>query len=264
MKPIGRGRTATIYAWEDNRVLKLFNQGYDRSMAEREAWVSKRVQEAGLPVPAVYDLVELNGQYGVVYERIDGKSMLNQLQAKPWRGMTLARQLADLHAAVHRTHLDDFPSHRERMVWQIEHADPMPDPIKIAALDALGKLPDGHAVCHGDFHPDNILMSPRGPVIIDWESVTRGNPLADVARSLLLISLGEPVYAMSTAVRWMMNRTRVLFCRAYLQRYLKLSGATKEAIQAWALPVAAARLNDWIPEEQARLLAYIETLLPPE
>jgi aminoglycoside phosphotransferase (APT) family kinase protein len=52
---------------------------------------------------------------------------------------------------------------------------------------ALARRPHGEAVCHGDLHPGNVIMSPQGPVIIDWIDASRGDPLADVARSVLLL-----------------------------------------------------------------------------
>ncbi|MFC2013409.1 phosphotransferase family protein [Chloroflexota bacterium] len=61
----------------------------------------------------------------------------------------------------------------------------MPSRVKEVVLEALEQLPDGSAVCHGDFHPRNIIISSRGPVIIDWANATQGNPLADVAWILL-------------------------------------------------------------------------------
>ena len=53
-------------------------------------------------------------------------------------------------------------------------------------------LPDGDRLSHGDFHPANILMDGDEPVIIDWSNVTRGDPAADVARTLVILESGEP------------------------------------------------------------------------
>src|SRR5262249_24371676 len=53
-------------------------------------------------------------------------------------------------------------------------------------LRVLETLPDADALCHGDYHPDNVLLSARGPLVIDWENAALGDPLADVARTLLL------------------------------------------------------------------------------
>ena len=41
--------------------------------------------------------------------------------------------------------------------------------------------PERPALCHGDFHPFNVMLSPRGPIVIDWNNAHIGNPLEDVA-----------------------------------------------------------------------------------
>jgi aminoglycoside phosphotransferase (APT) family kinase protein len=58
-------------------------------------------------------------------------------------------------------------------------------------LEGLERLPQGAALCHFDFHPDQVLMTQRGPVVIDWMTAFRGHPLADVARSCVLLSFGQ-------------------------------------------------------------------------
>ncbi|MFD1910018.1 phosphotransferase family protein [Paenibacillus rhizoplanae] len=56
-------------------------------------------------------------------------------------------------------------------------------------LSRLAELPDGEKLCHGDFHPDNILMDDK-LWVIDWMTGVRGNPAADVARSVIMFSIG--------------------------------------------------------------------------
>ncbi len=135
----------------------------------------------------------------------------------------------------------------------------LPAPTKETVLKVLGQLPEGSAVCHGDLHPDQIIMSLRGPIIIDWIDATQGNPLADVARTSLILQTGKvPSFI---AGRWLINRFRGLFHSIYLRSYLQLRPASREQIAAWQLPVTAARLTEDIPEEKDHLLALIEASL---
>src|SRR3546814_7594415 len=64
--------------------------------------------------------------------------------------------------------------------------------VQTCALPILDALPDGDRLCHGDYHPGNVIETAGGPVVIDWPAVTRGHPDADYARTLLLLRLGEP------------------------------------------------------------------------
>src|SRR5262249_32610054 len=58
------------------------------------------------------------------------------------------------------------------------------------ALAMLEALPDGDRLCHGDFHPANVLVGRNGPAVIDWTGATRGDPAADLARTRLLLQAG--------------------------------------------------------------------------
>ena len=63
-------------------------------------------------------------------------------------------------------------------------------------LDTILDMPDGDRLCHGDFHPLNILGNTFDPLIIDWLDAGRGDPAADVCRSYLLLELHAVEIAM--------------------------------------------------------------------
>jgi aminoglycoside phosphotransferase (APT) family kinase protein len=258
--PIARGRTAEVFAWQDGQVLKLFYDWVPPTWVETETKASRTVYEAGLPAPAVEGVVEADSRRGIVFERVEGPSMLAEWKSKPWVLVRSARQLAELHAAIHALPGAGLPAYRERLEGSIRAAQALPAHLKDAALSALARLPDGDALCHGDFHPDNVIVTARGPIIIDWMTAVRGNPLADVARtSLLLCKAALPP---GTRGRWIVEAGRRLYHAIYLRRYLQLHPASREDIAAWRLPTLAARLNENIAAEQAQLLAAIETALP--
>ncbi|MGH9203206.1 MAG: phosphotransferase family protein, partial [Vicinamibacterales bacterium] len=94
---IAEGRTAEVFAWGDRHILKLFRSWCPRTWAEHEARVARAVHQAALPVPAVGDLVEVDGRTGIIYERIAGRSMVREFVSKPWKIVHFAPMLADLH-----------------------------------------------------------------------------------------------------------------------------------------------------------------------
>ena len=257
---IAQGRTAEIFLWKDNQVLKLFLEGFPATRVEYEVRTTRAIHKSGLPVPAVEGIMEVEGRMGIIFERVEGPSMLGLFRSKPWKLFRLARALAELHAGMHSREVPELPPLRGRLEEKIRAVAVLPAPTKETVLKVLGQLPEGSAVCHGDFHPDQIIMSLRGPIIIDWINATQGNPLADVARTSLLLQTSEvPPFI---AGRWLINWVRGLFHSTYLKRYLQLRPASREQIASWQLPVAAARLDENIPpEEENRLLAFVEAKL---
>ena len=256
--PIALGFTAEVYAWKDGQVLKLFNQGISRDTVESEARLARIVHTTGLPVPAVGGIVEIESRFGLEYERVDGITMLQAFMSTPWRFPLLARQLGELQAQMHTHSVPELPSQRERLERKIKRAELLPEDVRQAALHALELLPEDDKLCHGDFHPNNIILTSRGPVIIDWIDASQGCPIMDVARSTLLMG-GGPLPP-GTPVSWLVRRILNLFYQIYLKRYFQLNPGDREQLPSWVPVAAAARLDENITADEVRLLSIAQNL----
>ena len=214
MRPLAAGRSADVFDLGGGRILRRY---HDRARsAEREAKVISWAGAHGVPVPEVFDVAGPD----IVMEKVDGPTMLADLARRPWRLLRHAARLARLHQQVHR----------------------------VPALDGL-RVPfgDGQALLHLDLHPDNVLLSPRGPVLIDWEGAGRGPAEADLALCWVVV-------AMSTVPgsRWqqMVGRAGQ---RLFADAVLRHSGLTVDA--AWLAEAARFRLQDphLLPSEADRI-----------
>jgi uncharacterized protein (TIGR02172 family) len=245
-KLIGKGLTSDVYEWSDGRVLKLVANSAPAAVmkriygqAEREYAITRAVHAAGLPAPATYELVEIDGRKGIVFERIEGPSMFDYVVARPWTLFAAARQLAELHAQLHGvTAPAELPSQREQFERYIAAAT-FSDDEKEATRRCLDRLPQGDAVCHGDFHPGNILLTKRGPVIIDWSTASRGHPLGDVAGTSMLFEVGGLPEGSPMHIRVLFRCTRALLCVTYLKRYFQLRPGMRRKLDEWRPPVLA-------------------------
>lgn len=259
---IGRGREAEVYAWKDGQVLKLFIRSMPREAVERQAWMAGIASEAGVATPAVIETVEIDGRQGIVFERVEGPSMLARLAAGPWRFGKLARQMAELQVAIHDCRAPELDSPRGSVTEAIHRAETLDAGIKETILRRLEALSEGDRLCHGDFHPDNVILSAGGAVIIDWSNGFVGNPLADVARTWLLSRMAVPPPGTNLANRLMIAVFRAVFYRIYLKRYRQLRPFTDEELGAWKAPMVAIRLAmEDIPEERRGLTDYLERAL---
>ena len=261
---VGEGRTAEILSWDEGRVVRLFREEASRAYAQRELGVSRAVHDAGLPSPAVFlaetedGLVEIDGRFGITMEYIRGPSMLEEVTRRPWRLRSAARTFARIHLLIHACGDATLPSQRERLHLTVERiAKLVGEDVAERILRTLQGLPDGQAVCHGDFHPDNMLMGSEGPVVIDWGPATVGNPAGDVAWTAYLFRHAALPPGTTWACRLLANLIRRLFLRLYLRDYLRESEIRRDEIERWSVPMAALRLGDGIPEEQELLLRII-------
>jgi uncharacterized protein (TIGR02172 family) len=257
------GRTAQVLIWDNNRVLKLFREGFNLSHIQKEERISCTIFEAGLPVPAVHGIVEVEGLYGIVFDRVDGPLMMEEMLTKPGELTDLTKLFAEIHAKMHAITLPGLPAQRQKLASQIQSAPRLSDKEREAALSALTRLPDGNKLCHGDYHPGNILMSSRGPVVIDCADASQGNPHADVARLLLLLQVSEPDLFQNLELRKAIRNLIQSFpLDVYFKRYREFQSLSQEQLDAWRLPVATARLSEGLSLiEENRLLSIIASLI---
>jgi aminoglycoside phosphotransferase (APT) family kinase protein len=156
-RPLASGRDADVFALSADRVLRRYRDPQKSTAVE--AAVMRYVREHGLPVPEVYDA---DGP-DLVMQRVTGPTMATVAVGKPWLARRLIKQLAELHRQVH----------------------------SIVAPAELPRACEGDALLHLDLHPDNVILTRNGPVIIDWTNAAGGDPALDVADIWLLLSIVE-------------------------------------------------------------------------
>ncbi len=259
--PIAEGRVALVYPWADGRIIKLARDWVPRDWVEYEFRIARIVQATGLRVPWAYEIVEVDGIAGIVYERLDGPTMLDEIGTSPHKAGVFGKSMGRLHAEMHdRTGTADLPENTDRLKRKIESVNGAPENYRHTALRALAELPAGTSLLHGDFHPGNILLTGEGPVTIDWPDASRGHPLADVARTVVLAKMGG--MPANPALRLLVSVLRRVFTRAYLSAYFRQAPYKKQELSQWLYPVLFARLSENIESERAVSVQWLDQLLP--
>jgi uncharacterized protein (TIGR02172 family) len=243
--PLARGRTADVYAWEDGTVLKLFHDWFDLESVEYEFKIAHAVHASGVKSPAVMKLIQVQGRNALVYERVAGLPLERMVLQKPWQVFSHARRLSELHYKMHQVVFSaDMPSQQERLRKKIDLAEALSSSVKKSLLERLVSLPDGDRVCHGDFHPGNVLVTPDSSNTIDWIDAARGNPLADVARTSIILLGDANNQQLNPFLKWFVR----IFHMAYLRRYFQMRRNGMDEYRLWLPIVAGARLSENIPE----------------
>jgi Ser/Thr protein kinase RdoA (MazF antagonist) len=149
--PLASGRDADVFALDERRVLRRYRAGGD---VAAEAAVMAYVADLGFPVPVVH---EARGA-DLVLERLDGPTLLAALLTGALDECAAAGCLADLHRRLHAL------------------------PSRLGGGDDV-------RILHLDLHPDNVMLTARGPVVIDWRNATEGPPALDVAMSAVILAV---------------------------------------------------------------------------
>ncbi len=254
---IARGRTAELYAWGDGQALKLFYSWCPPEWIDREIMANSELATGYLRVPHLFGSVEVEDRRGLIYERVEGLSMLRLLPRYPWRIVSFAHQFARLQVEIHKIKTNRLPELSTGLQHTIEQVENLSVAQKKRIIERLEVLPGGDSLCHFDFHPDQVLMTSNGPVVIDWMTAFRGSPAADVARTSIMLLFGRAPY-MKRLQALILASGQKVFYSEYRKQYLKLNPTVRLAdIRAWMLPVAAGRLRENIPGEENLLINFI-------
>lgn len=252
-------RTAEVFTVDERTVLKLYHSGVDEDAA-REARIALLVQATGVRCPEMLGRVERDGRAGILYARLYGPSLARWLGLRrPWRIRAAGEVLARVHADLHIYPAPELPSLRERLRHEISLARVVPARTRALALAAIERADDDDRLCHGDLTTDNVLLTPDGPVVIDWSEAARGDPAADVARSLMHLMVAHKYY-LSAARRPLARHMHAWLAAAYSRQYQLLRPDIAQRVQTWLLPVAVARLGRGVPISQTFLLGIIAQL----
>ena len=257
--PIGEGRTAEVYDLGDGRVLKLLREGLPVGWLEAEADKTASVRRAGAPAPGVHGPREVGLRVGYVFDKAPGKKLLARMKRSPQRIRKWGRLMAR-HPRQH-PRLRVCRSSRCQGGARLEDRQGRGSAFdeKAAARDALTRLPDGSKVLHGDLHPDNVFLDGDTATVIDWVDACCGDPAADIARTMWLISP-------SVIPRDLVGR-RPPSCWARQPETPTSTGSSRRLsgsridVKAWRLPVVAARLSEGIESEEKILVREVRRLI---
>lgn len=252
---IGQGRAAEVFQLDADRVLKVARAGAEAAV-EREAVALRAAQAAGAPVPALHEVGTYDGRSGIVMTRVRGKDMLSDLGRRPWLIVRVGAKLGRIHAQVHRASAPaELPSVK---AYAEERVARLPAAQRDKVLALMRELPDGDRLCHLDFHPGNVIRDGATMVVIDWSSAARGDPLADVAFTVLGLQGGAAPPGTALVTRVLAPIGRGMIVRGYLRSYRRHAELERPRLSRWRVVAAGVRLSYEIAGEQdllARIIA---------
>jgi aminoglycoside phosphotransferase (APT) family kinase protein len=243
---VARGTRSTIHAYGKGAVIKVPHPSTPTDWILAEADYSEAVYAVGAPVPRLLGVERIDGRPASVWERINGVSMWQQIVERPELSGELGRALADIQ-------LDLFelvppvtlPSQRDRLVSKIRVSAATVDASLSRALDVLPTSAGPPRLCHGDLHPSNVILAANGPVIVDWFDASRGDPIADVARTNVTL-LGDG----AAAPRHLPGSDGRMLARltdAYLARLRAPLDIDDDVLARWQAVQAVARVSEGVP-----------------
>jgi aminoglycoside phosphotransferase (APT) family kinase protein len=242
---VARGTRSSVHAYGPGAVAKVPVPSTPEGWIQYEARYAEAARAAGAPAPRLLGLEQIGGRTASVWERVDGTSMWQLVVDRPGRSGELGRMLADVHHALFMLVPPvTLPRQRDRLVSKIRRAAATVDPSLARALAALPAQAAAR-LCHGDLHPSNVILGRDGAVIVDWFDASRGDPVADVARSsvtLLSDGASAPPHLPGSD-----PATLGALTGAYLARLRERLDFDDDLLARWEAVSAVARLAEGVP-----------------
>lgn len=234
-------RTSKAVYRDGDKAIKVFDAGYSKADILNEALNQARVEETKLNIPKILEITKVDGKWAIVSEFIEGKTLKKLVRENPDKLDEYFDLFVSLQMEVHAQKAPLLGKLKDKMNRKITESG-LDATTRYELHSRLESMPKHTKVCHGDFNPSNIIITPEGkPYILDWSHATQGNASADVARTYLLFNLYGDT---ETAEKYL-----TLFC--------KKSDTAKQYVQKWLPIVAASQSVKGKPEERELLLKWV-------
>lgn len=241
---IAKRADKTIYH-DGNRIIKLFDESYSKADVLNEALNQSLIEtETDLNVAKIAEVTKIDGKWAIVLDYIEGDTLEALMEKNPEKEDEYLELFVDLQLEMHKKTAPDLKKLKDKMNRKINMTD-LNATTRYELHTRLEGMPKHKKVCHGDFNPSNIIITPDGtPFIIDWAHVTQGNASADAARSYLLFNLA--------------GKTEL--AEKYLKLFCQKSDTAKQYVQNWIPIVAASQSVKNNPKERDFLMRWVDVV----
>ena len=242
-KVIAVRKNKTLYR-DGDKCIKVFDENYSKADVLNEALNQARIEETGIKMPKIHEVAMIDGKWAIVSDFIEGRTLAELISEDSDNIDAYLERFVDIQLMVQSKTCPLLNKLKDKMNRKISEAN-IDATTRYELHTRLEGMPKHNKVCHGDFNPTNIIISPDGEAyILDWAHATQGNASADAARTYLLFCLdGETDNA-----------------KKYLDLFCKKSDTAKQSVQKWMPIVAASQSVKGNEKEREFLLSWVNVV----
>lgn len=274
---IGRGAKGTVYRYDSESVIKVYNEKNTIEDIQLEMDLAKKAFILGLPTAISYGVIKVGDNFGSLFELLDADSISNLIAKNKDKLDEYAGIMCRLDKKIHETEAFGMvlPNAKDYAYdWVkggLDHVDTEKADIVRSLIDAL---PEVETMIHGDFHSNNVLMQKGEALLIDMDRMATGHPIIELSGMYMFyVAFGviDPTFV--EKFLGFDYETSKAFWKSFLRKYLMESPEDIEEVEEKAALLAYVRLvrrvfkkgTDLSEENQKALEVYmskIDTLLP--
>ncbi|MBN1649140.1 MAG: phosphotransferase [Spirochaetales bacterium] len=254
MRKLFDGFTSEIFEYDTKQVLKLYKQPFGR-LAEVEFSKLKTLHSLGIPVPEPHNIINIDDRSGYTMELIEGITFSRYIEGDSSSLNNKMDDFVKLHHEIHQIKSDDacFDYLNGMIINRINNNTSLSGNQKkklTEYLDSTGQC----ALCHNDFHFNNVLVRENGFSIIDWNGAGYGHHLLDMAKTVVLFRFFPEQIAMS----YNLKDSNIRIIDLYLEKYSKLNPVDLVHLKVFEI-IRLAELTSLNIPGKDKLLAYLNS-----
>ena len=225
---------------DGNLTAKVFDESFPKSDILNEALNQARVEETGLNIPKIEEVTKIDGKWAIISDYIEGKTLKQLMDENPDKEDEYLNLFVDIQMNILSKKCPLLKRLKDKMQDKISQAD-LDATTRYELHTRLASMKKHNKVCHGDFNPSNVIITPDGtPYVIDWAHATQGNGAADAARTYLLFHL---------------NGQKEL-AEKYIKLFCQKTDTARQYVNNWLPIVAASQSVKGNPDERELLLSW--------
>ena len=228
---LSAGVCGECYRLDHETVVKVYNEGVEPEIAEREKQYSKAAFVMGVPTAISYDVVSCGTRSGVVYELLDAELFSAVIRKDLGNLDRYAKMLSDTAKTLHVAKGDKtiLPDLKHRLRGIIRDAGYLFTSEESEYLmEKLESLPDSDNCVHFDLHSSNIMMQNGELVIIDMGDFSTGSYLFDLG--LIYMIYGVPELGLSMLATKIPTEEGLAFWNHFAGHYFADKSAEERAL----------------------------------
>ena len=237
-------RSNKVIYKDGDTVLKVFDSDFSKSEILNEALNQARIEETGLNVPKLLEVSIIDGKWAIRTEYVPGKTLARLMAENPDKLDEYLDRFVDIQKEIFSKEAPLLNKIKDKFNRKISQSR-FDATTRYELHTRLDSMKDHKKICHGDFTPSNIIITPGGDYyILDWSHVTQGNAAADAARTYMLFC------------RKGMNE----IAEKYLDLFCKKTDTAKQYVQRWMPIVACTQSVKGKEEEQEFLERWVNVV----
>ena len=181
---IGNGFFSTVYRIDKDTIIKVFNRVSDPEQIERELKLAKQAFILGIPTAISFDIVRVDDKLGVRFEMLDCMSLRDAFKNNPDKYDELLDKYVALLKKINTTDCKDptIPDMRQAFLKKVDEIKEFLDDKYYRKAKALIEgIPESMNFVHGDCHFKNIMVQGDDFLLIDMDTLSRGDAIFELA-----------------------------------------------------------------------------------